>query len=226
MVTNASTSATRNRSDASGRLAASSITPTICARHEIALTRRNALYEARLLGACCDTGEERRRRDDMSDPAAPRSDTKDVTGESRVAKLFGLSGENWMRHANPLSVWTRFTVLSLISLAIWSRDWIGWYCLIPIALSLVWMMINPLLFPPPSSTKNWASKGVFGEHVWSERNAVEIPEQFKSPVSSTATSSGDVARRRRTPSVARATATGSTGDVVSARLRACSKAAR
>ena len=118
----------------------------------------------------------------MSDPAAPRSDTKDVTGESRVAKLFGLSGENWMRHANPLSVWTRFTVLSLISLAIWSRDWIGWYCLIPIALSLVWMMINPLLFPPPSSTKNWASKGVFGEHVWSERNAVEIPEQFKSPV--------------------------------------------
>src|SRR5919108_2649722 len=29
----------------------------------------------------------------------------------RVAKLFGLQGEAWMRHANPLSVWTRFAVL-------------------------------------------------------------------------------------------------------------------
>ena len=102
--------------------------------------------------------------------------------QNRVAKLFGLSGESWMRHANPISVWTRFSVLSLITLAIWSRDWIGWYCLIPIALSLIWMMVNPLLFPQPSSTKNWASKGVMGERVWSEGDADAIPEQFRSPV--------------------------------------------
>ena len=38
-----------------------------------------------------------------------------------------------MRHANPWSVWTRFTCVSLMALAVWSRTWIGWYCVIPIA---------------------------------------------------------------------------------------------
>ena len=53
------------------------------------------------------------------------------TMEKRVADLFGLRGDAWMRHANPRSVWTRFTCVSLVVLAVWSRDWIGWYCLDP-----------------------------------------------------------------------------------------------
>jgi hypothetical protein len=100
------------------------------------------------------------------------------TSERRVAKLFGLEGENWTRHANPWSVWTRFAVLPLIALAIWSRDWIGWWCLVPIVLSLVFMMVNPLLFPKPRTTRHWTSKSVFGERVWSERTTVPVPAQF------------------------------------------------
>ena len=105
-----------------------------------------------------------------------------TTMEQKVARLFGLKGDNWMRHANALSVWTRFTVLPVITLAIWSRDWIGWYSLIPVALAVTWMMINPLLFAPPRSTRNWASKSVLGERIWADRNSVEIPAQFRSPV--------------------------------------------
>ena len=116
----------------------------------------------------------------MSNPASLNNTAP--TAEQRIARLFGLTGDKWMRHANALSVWTRFGVVPLIALAIWSRAWIGWYSLIPIALALTWMMINPLFFPPPRSTRNWASKGVFGERVWAERNAVEIPAQFRSPV--------------------------------------------
>ena len=101
-----------------------------------------------------------------------------VTSETRVAKLFGLSGDSWQRHANPISVATRFAVLPMLALSIWSRDWIGWWCLVPIVLSLVFMMVNPLLFPKPRSTRNWASKGVFGEQVWSERTKVAPPAQF------------------------------------------------
>jgi hypothetical protein len=100
------------------------------------------------------------------------------TSEQRVAKLFGLRGDSWTRHANPASVWTRFAVLPLLIVSVWSRDWIGWWCLAPVALSLVFMMINPMLFPPPASTRNWASKGVFGERIWSERNEVEVPAQY------------------------------------------------
>jgi hypothetical protein len=42
------------------------------------------------------------------------------------------------------------------------------------------MMINPMLFPKPHSTRNGASKGVFGERIWADRNTVELPDQFRS----------------------------------------------
>ena len=99
-----------------------------------------------------------------------------------VNKLFGLEGDKWMRHANPVSVWTRFAVLPLLALAVWSREWIGWWSLAAVALALVFMMVNPLLFPPPRSTRNWASRGVFGERIWTERGSVELPPQFRSKV--------------------------------------------
>jgi len=96
-----------------------------------------------------------------------------------VTKLFGLQGDAWMRHANPVSVWTRFAVLPLLALAIWSREWIGWWSLAAVALVLVFMMVNPLLFPPPRSTRNWASKGVFGERIWADADKARIPAQFR-----------------------------------------------
>ena len=112
-------------------------------------------------------------------PIAPGS--KDTT-QHRVAKLFGLEGEKWMRHANPWSVGTRFAVLPLLALSVWSRDWIGWWCLVPVVLTVVFLMVNPLLFGEPRSTRNWASRGVFGERVWSERTSVATPAQFTTAV--------------------------------------------
>ena len=118
----------------------------------------------------------------MSTPAAPstpRSNRRTRgTSERRVASLFGLKGDSWMRHANPWSVWTRFAVLPLLILAVWSRDWIGWWSLPGVALVLIFMVVNPMLFREPRSTRNWASKGVFGEHIWSDRDTVELPRQF------------------------------------------------
>jgi hypothetical protein len=118
----------------------------------------------------------------MSSSVASPSPAGRTTTEARVAKLFGLTGENWLRHANPVSVWTRFAVLPLLAISIWSRDWIGWWSLVPVVLSLVFMMINPLLFRRPRSTRNWASKSVLGEHVLSERTKVPVPSQFTSKV--------------------------------------------
>ena len=57
------------------------------------------------------------------------------TPERRVAAVFGLTGDRWMRHANPISVWTRFSIVSLVAISVWSRDWIGWWCLVPLAVS-------------------------------------------------------------------------------------------
>lgn len=106
--------------------------------------------------------------------------TSSSTGDARIAKSFGLRGDSWMKHANPWSVWTRFSVVSLLALAIWSRDWIGIWCLVPIGLAIAWMFVNPLLFGVPKSTRNWASRAVLGERIWVDRNKIQLPEQFRS----------------------------------------------
>lgn len=89
--------------------------------------------------------------------------------------LMGMSDGVWMRHANRWSVWTRFTTLPLLILAIWSRDWIGWWALIPVAGALFWIWWNPRAFPPARRTDTWSAQGVFGERVFLNRKVVPIP---------------------------------------------------
>ena len=102
-----------------------------------------------------------------------------MTVERKIASIFRLDEKNWMKHANPWSVWTRYSVLPLIVLAFWSRVWIGWWCAIPATISLAWMFFNPVVFKKARSTNNWASKSVLGERVWMNRNNIEVPETHK-----------------------------------------------
>ena len=102
-----------------------------------------------------------------------------MTLERKIANLFNLSDDNWMKHANPWSAWTRYSVLPLIVLAFWSRIWIGWWFLIPAIISLAWMFFNPVFFKKPKSTNNWASKAVLGERVYLNRDQTDIPKHHK-----------------------------------------------
>jgi len=99
-----------------------------------------------------------------------------MTIEKKVASFFKLDDDNWMRHANPWSVYSRYSVLPLLIISFWSRLWIGWWCLVPGLLSLLWLRFNPVLFSRPKSTNNWASKAVFGERVFSNRKEIPIPD--------------------------------------------------
>lgn len=105
-----------------------------------------------------------------------------MTLEKRIAKIFKLNGESWMKHANPWSIWTRFATLPFIILAVWSRVSIGWYSLIPIAILIVWIIINPTLFKKPKSLDNWGSKSVLGEKYWAERKKNPVPKHHNTPV--------------------------------------------
>src|SRR5687767_10226355 len=96
--------------------------------------------------------------------------------ERAMAQAFGMDEGTWARHANPWSVWTRYTVLPLLMLAIWSRVWLGWWSIVPVLLTLLWAWLNPRLFPVPSSTNNWASMAVLGERVWMNRGKVPLPQ--------------------------------------------------
>ena len=87
-----------------------------------------------------------------------------------------MDDDAWTRHANPMSVYSRFSCLPLLVLAIWSRVWLGLWCLLPIALAVFWTWLNPRLFDPPESLDSWASRGVLGERRFLERATRPIPE--------------------------------------------------
>jgi hypothetical protein len=96
---------------------------------------------------------------------------------SIAEKLMVMDEASWQRHANPLSVYTRYTALPMLAAAVWSRVWLGWWSLLPIALAILWVWLNPRLFPIPAGTRSWASRSVLGERVWLNRKAVPIPPE-------------------------------------------------
>jgi len=91
-------------------------------------------------------------------------------------KLMSMDDETWARHSNPWSVYTRFTTLPLISFAFWSREWLGLYSGVLVALSFLWVWVNPRLFAVPKRTDSWASRGTFGERIYLNRSNETIPD--------------------------------------------------
>lgn len=96
--------------------------------------------------------------------------------DKALSKLFLPDNDSWLKHANPWSVWSRFATLPFIVLSIWSRVWIGWYCLIPISILIFWVWINPTLFSKPKHFNSWGAKAVLGERVFMNRKEVPIPK--------------------------------------------------
>ena len=95
------------------------------------------------------------------------------------AHLFRMDEATWKRHTNPWCFWTRLSVIPLLFLAIWSRVWFGWGSLGLVVIALFWVWLNARLFPEPISTNNWASKSVFGEQIWINRNEILIPQHHR-----------------------------------------------
>ncbi|KZN14734.1 DUF6653 family protein [Marinomonas sp. TW1] len=90
-------------------------------------------------------------------------------------KLMSMDEQSWSRHANPWSVYSRFSIMPMLSLAIWSREWVGYHCLVFILLCVLWVWLNPRLFSPPKDHNNWASKGTFGERLYLDRANQSLP---------------------------------------------------
>lgn len=73
-------------------------------------------------------------------------------GERHVTeKLMGMDDRVWARHANPWSGWTRVATLPLLAVAIWSREWIGWWALLAVAAVALWTWLNPAV---PAASKS------------------------------------------------------------------------
>ncbi len=103
--------------------------------------------------------------------------------EKAMSRWFQMSDEVWERHTNPLSVWTRYPCLPVLALAIWSRVWIGWWAWVPVVLTLLWIWLNPRVFPRPRSTDNWASQSVMGERLWLNRDQAPMVIRHRAVIS-------------------------------------------
>ena len=92
-----------------------------------------------------------------------------------IASLFGMDDDAWERHANPWSVWTRLATWPVLMFVLWSFHWWGAWSLLPLVVVAGWLALNPRAFPPPASTRSWASRAVMGERVFLLREAHPIP---------------------------------------------------
>lgn len=71
-----------------------------------------------------------------------------------------LTEETWSKHSNPWSGWTRVLAMPGLAIGLYLQNpWI-------LLATIVWIIINPLVFPKPKSTDNWMSKGVLGEQIY------------------------------------------------------------
>ncbi|MWV40180.1 DUF6653 family protein [Natrialba sp. INN-245] len=66
----------------------------------------------------------------------------------------------WMRHSNPKSVWTRIPVAPAVAYAIYRRSWRL------LLLSILWGVVNPILFSPPKDEEAWMTRGVLAQQWW------------------------------------------------------------
>jgi hypothetical protein len=96
---------------------------------------------------------------------------------NRIAGLFRMSDQAWRRHANPWSVYTRFAAIPAMILAIWSRTWIGWWALVPVAVGIVWLLVNPHVFAPVTP-RSWVARGIYGEELWL-RQGSRVPPRHR-----------------------------------------------
>ncbi|QMV14840.1 DUF6653 family protein [Vibrio spartinae] len=105
-----------------------------------------------------------------------------MTLERKLATLFHLDDNGWGRHANPWSVWTRYSVLPLFIIAGLLREWNGWLSLLILVMALVWMFLNPILFPKPLSLQSWATQSVLGERIYLNRDKEPLPKVHQLPL--------------------------------------------
>ncbi|MBX0302860.1 DUF6653 family protein [Haloarcula salinisoli] len=70
----------------------------------------------------------------------------------------------WARHANPKSGWSRVASMPLLMTCIYRRNWRG------LALTLAFVILNPVLFSPPEDDSAWMTRVVYGERLWTQRD--------------------------------------------------------
>ncbi|AEQ50613.1 DUF6653 family protein [Pelagibacterium halotolerans] len=95
--------------------------------------------------------------------------------DTAIETGMGMTDDAWLRHANPWSVWTRLMSVPAFALAVWSREWIGWWCVVPIGLVVGFLWLNTRIFPPATDANKWETRAIMGERLWLKRKEAPLP---------------------------------------------------
>lgn len=102
-----------------------------------------------------------------------------MTLERRIAEAFRMDDAARARHANPWSGRTRLPALSMLTLAGWSRQWIGPWSLLAVAAVIAWIWVNPRVFPPPARQDACITRSVLSERPWLARDIAPVPAHHR-----------------------------------------------
>ena len=86
------------------------------------------------------------------------------------------SKETWARHSNPWSGWTRLLTYPLVFVPVWNRSWSQ---AVPVVL---WLRLNPRLFPSPKDRSSWMTRGVLGEQLWTRARPLDFSLLLNAPL--------------------------------------------
>lgn len=94
--------------------------------------------------------------------------------------LAGVDDEAWARHAHPISVWSRIVLgLPLLTLAGWSRVWIGKWWIAAMILAALFLWLNPRMTPRPRNLDSWSAHAVIGERIWVRTRRQNLPAHHR-----------------------------------------------
>ncbi|MEM8553743.1 MAG: DUF6653 family protein [Pseudomonadota bacterium] len=94
---------------------------------------------------------------------------------SWAENMMRMSDDDWLRHANRWSVYTRIPILPALALVWWLRDPLGWGTWVLTLAFILWAYWNPRAFPVPKRRDTWPALGTFGERVFLDRARRPIP---------------------------------------------------
>ncbi|RDI45235.1 DUF6653 family protein [Nocardia mexicana] len=94
-----------------------------------------------------------------------------------TANTFGLNDENWRKHANPWSVWSRMAAFAVMLAAIYLRDVLGWWTLAVLVGGVAFMFANTRMFRPIDVPSRWDERGIYGERLWTEKAPAAEPHR-------------------------------------------------
>jgi len=93
--------------------------------------------------------------------------------------MSSLTDRHWSGRSHPWCVYTRLAAAVALVLAVYSYRNLGVYALVPVGIVLVFIALNPFVFPAPRTDTAWATRAVLGHQQWRKTRSWDRPTLYR-----------------------------------------------